>query len=397
MKLTVSQKNLSAALSIVGRAVSGRTTMPVLSNILLDATGDRLRLSATNREIGINCWIAAEVHEDGATTIPARLLAEYVNSLPPERIGMELATETQTMHLSCARFEANIKGIDAFEFPLLPTYQPESALPDSSTVTGDAYAVDAKQMTETIDSVAFAASADENRPTLTGIETTFDNGKLTMAATDGYRLSVRSCEATMETEKNAVVIPARSLAEVARIADGSVGMINVVIGEKRNQILFSATGGGEWQRVDVVSELIDARFPDYRATVPKSANTTTVISTADLLKAAKVALLFARDNANIIRCQVIPDGSIHGQGKVRLFAASAEMGNNASELPCAIEGDSIEMALDAKFLIDALSHIDTPKVILQTTQPTRPVMIMAGDGADGYQLLMPMHPPKQGA
>jgi DNA polymerase-3 subunit beta len=392
MKLTVSQKNLSAALSIVGRAVSGRTTMPVLSNILLDATGAQLRLSATNREIGINCWIAAEVHEDGATTIPARLLAEYVNSLPPERIDMELAVRTQTIHLSCARFEANIKGIDAFEFPLLPTYQPESALPDSPTVTGDAYAVDAKQVTETIDSVVFAASADESRPTLTGIETTFTDGKLTMAATDGYRLSVRSCDVTMETEKNTVVIPARSLAEVARIADGSVGMINVVVSEKRNQILFSATGGGEWQRVDVVSELIDARFPDYRATVPKSANTTTVIPTADLLKAAKVALLFARDNANVIRCQVMFD-----QQLLRLAAASAVMGNNASELPCAIEGDSIEMALDAKFLIDALSHIDTPKVILQTTQPTRPVMIMAGDGVDGYQLLMPMHPPKQGA
>jgi DNA polymerase-3 subunit beta len=392
MKLTVSQKNLSAALSIVGRAVSGRTTMPVLSNILLDATGDQLRLSATNREIGINCWIAAEVHEDGATTIPARLLAEYVNSLPPERIDMELAVRTQTIHLSCARFEANIKGIDAFEFPLLPTYQPESALPDSPTVTGDAYAVDAKQVTETIDSVVFAASADESRPTLTGIETTFTDGKLTMAATDGYRLSVRSCDVTMETEKNTVVIPARSLAEVARIAGSSVGMINVVVSEKRNQILFSATGGGEWQRVDVVSELIGARFPDYRATVPKSANTTTVIPTADLLKAAKVALLFARDNANIIRCQVMFD-----QQLLRLAAASAEMGNNASELPCAIEGDSIEMALDAKFLIDALSHIDTPKVILQTTQPTRPVMIMAGDGVDGYQLLMPMNPPKQGA
>jgi DNA polymerase-3 subunit beta len=351
-----------------------------------------LRLSATNREIGINCWIAAEVHEDGATTIPARLLAEYVNSLPPERIDMELAVRTQTIHLSCARFEANIKGIDAFEFPLLPTYQPESALPDSPTVTGDAYAVDAKQVTETIDSVVFAASADESRPTLTGIETTFTDGKLTMAATDGYRLSVRSCDVTMETEKNTVVIPARSLAEVARIADGSVGMINVVVSEKRNQILFSATGGGEWQRVDVVSELIDARFPDYRATVPKSANTTTVIPTADLLKAAKVALLFARDNANVIRCQVMFD-----QQLLRLAAASAVMGNNASELPCAIEGDSIEMALDAKFLIDALSHIDTPKVILQTTQPTRPVMIMAGDGVDGYQLLMPMNPPKQGA
>ena len=390
MKLTVSQKNLSAALSIVGRAVSSRSTMPVLSNILLDATGDQLRLSATNREIGINCWIAAEVHDPGATTIPARLLAEYVNSLPPERIGMELAARTQTLHLSCARFEANIKGIDAFEFPLLPTYQPDTALADAPTVTGAAYTVNAEHLMGSIEAVVFAASSDENRPVLTGIETTFADGKLIMAATDGYRLSVRSCEVTMETEKNTVIIPARSLAEVARIADGSVGMINVVVSEKCNQVLFSATGGGEWQRVDIVSELIDARFPDYRAMAPKSANTTTTVVVADLLKAAKVALLFARDNDNIIRCQVMSDYQ-----SLRISATSAEMGNNVSELSCAIEGESIEMALDAKFLIDAMSHIDALKVVLQTTQPTRPVMIKADDGSDGYQLLMPMNaPPK---
>ncbi len=391
MRVSVSQKNLSAALGIVGRAVSSRSTMPVLSNILLDATGDQLRLSATNREIGINCWIAATVHDAGATTIPARLLSEYVNSLPPAPIGMELTTRTQTLHLSCARFEANMKGIDAFEFPLLPTYQPDTALADAPTVTGAAYTVNAEHLMGSIEAVVFAASTDENRPMLTGVETTFADGRLMMAATDGYRLSVRSCEVAM-TDKNTVVIPARSLAEVARIAKNSVDAINVVVGEKRNQILFSATGAGEWQRVDVVSELIDAQFPDYRATVPKSANTTTVISTADLLKAARVALLFARDNANIIRYQVMFD-----QQLLRLAAASAEMGNNASELPCVIEGDSIEMALDVKFLIDALSHIDTPKVIMQTTQPTRPVMIKAGDSADGYQLLMPMTPPKQGA
>ena len=123
MRVSCHQENLAKGLSIVGRAVSSRTTMPVLSNILLEAKNNQLRLAATNREIGINCWIGAKVEDEGAITVPARLLTEFVNSLPPERIDMELAVRTQTLHLSCARFEANMKGIDAFEFPLIPTAQ----------------------------------------------------------------------------------------------------------------------------------------------------------------------------------------------------------------------------------------------------------------------------------
>lgn len=361
--------------------------MPVLSNILLEAKDGQLRLAATNREIGINCWIAAKVEDEGAITIPARLLSKFVSSLPPERIDLELAVRTQTLHLSCARFEANMKGIDAFEFPLIPTYSPEDPKASAPIVLGDVYTVNPSWLSEAIDSVAFAASTDDNRPTLTGIETTFSDGKLTMAATDGYRLSVRSVDAITQVEKNAVIIPARSLSEVALICNDATGDITSVISQGRNRILFSATGNKDWQRVDVVSELIDAKFPDYWATVPKMANTVAIIDTAKLLSAVKVAQLFARDNNNILRVSI-------ASGGVRLSASSSEMGDNVSELDATVEGDPIEISFNAKYLIDALSHIDAPSIALETTKPTRPGMIKPGGHADYYQVLMPMAPPK---
>lgn len=388
MRVSTTQQSLAKALSITARAVSSRTTMPVLSNILLEVKDDQLRLAATNREIAINCWIAATVEDEGAITIPARLLSEFVNSLPPERIDMELTARTKTLHLSCARFEANMKGIDAFEFPLIPTYQPESVNADVPLVLGDAYTIDPATLVSLINSVTFAASHDENRPTLTGVETTFDGGKIVMAATDGYRLSVRSAESG-QGEKNTVVIPSRNLSEVARICGDATGDITTIISQNRNQIIFSATGGKEWQRVDIVSELIDARFPDYMQTVPKTHTTRTVVDTSALLKAVRVALLFARDNANIVVFSVDPT-----EQRLRLAATSAEMGDNAGDIECAADGPPIEIRYNAKYMIDYLSQVDAPQVVMETTQPTRPGLFRPA-GADGYiHCVMPLQPPK---
>lgn len=388
MKLSVNQQVLAKGLSIVGRAVSSRTTMPVLSNILLEAKNNQLRLAATNREFAINCWIGAKVEDEGAITIPARLLSEFVNSLPPERIDMELTVRTQTMRLSCAKNNANIKGIDAFEFPLIPTYQPESTAAEVPAVTGDEYTVAADALTTMINGVAFAASQDENRPTLTGIETTFENGRLTLGATDGYRMSMRSV-AVECTGKNTVIIPSRNLSEVARICAGATSDIGIIISGGRNQILFSATDDKEWTRVDVVSELIEARFPDYRATIPKNYSTRAIMDTALLQKAVRVALLFARDNSNIVRVSVVPESNL-----VRLSATSGEMGDNVSELDAGVEGGAIEIAFNAKYMLDALGAIETAQVALELTQPTRPGAIKPVGDSDALMLLMPMAPPK---
>jgi DNA polymerase-3 subunit beta len=388
----------------VSRAVSSRSTLPVLSNILLEAKDNQLRLAATNLEIGVNCWIAAKVEDEGAITVPARLLSEFVNSLPPERIDMELTVRTQTLHLKCARYDANMKGIDAADFPIIPSagvgQETEAA---ATALEGMRIELEPAGLRKMIDQVAFAASTDESRPTLTGVEVSFKPDRLAMAATDGYRLSVRSArlDKPFVDDDVTVIVPAKSLGELGRIsADADEARpVQVIVTQARNQILFQIWGKNEarnsFSRVELVSQLIDARFPDYRAIIPKTHNTRTVVDTASLLKAVRVAFLFARDNANIIRLAVAPGNGQHS-GQVRLIATSAEMGDNVNEIDALVEGDNLEIAFDARFLIDVLSQIDQPQVVIETTQSTRPGTIRPiGMGEEEFlHVVMPMHPPR---
>jgi len=382
--------------------------MPVLSNILLEAKNNELRLAATNREIGINCWIGAKVEDEGAITVPARLLSEFVNSLPPEPIDMELAVRTQTLHLACARYTANMKGIDAYEFPLIPTAQVQDGdQADANSVPiidGMQIELETAGLRKMIDQVIFAASSDENRPTLTGVEVSIKADQLSMAATDGFRLSLRRVPMTQGLVEDAVtvIVPARSLGELARIsADANENHpVQVVLTQARNQILFHLRGKGEeargaFHRVELVSELIDARFPDYNGTIPKSYDTRTVVDTAALLKAVRVAQLFARDNANIIRVSVMP-GNGEGNGQMRLTASSTEMGDNVSDIDAMVDGDTLEIAFNAKYLIDLLTQVDQPQIVLETTQPTRPGTLRpVGMGEEEFlHVIMPMHPPR---
>lgn len=389
MRVSVNQQNLAKALSIAGRAVSSRTTMPVLSNILLEAKNNQLRLAATNREIGINCWIGAKVDDEGAITIPARLLSEFVNSLPPEQITLALNVRTLTARLSCARFEANMKGIDAFEFPALPTL--DSLVNSDDAATGVQVALSPTQLRKAIDQTAFSASTDENRPTLTGVEVTLSPDCVQMAATDGYRLSVRTMVIEGGPEKTVVIVPAKSLGEVARISsyadDGEP--VQCLITPKRNQIMFAMAGSEKAgiQRMELVSELIDARFPDYRATIPKTHTTRTTVDTAALLNAVKVALLFARDNANIVRLHI-------GGDQLRLTGTSAEIGDNVGEIAATVEGAPMEIAFNGKYMADVLSQVEQPQIALETTQPTRPGAWRPVGTDDFLHVTMPMFPPK---
>ena len=404
MRVSCLQENLAKGLSIVGRAVSSRSTLPVLGNILIEAKNNELRLAATNLEIGVNCWIGAKVEDEGSITVPARLLGEFVNSLPPERIDMELSVRTQTLHLRCARYDANMKGIDAADFPIIPTAGTGPERDESvELLEGLRIELEAAGLRKMIDQVIFAASSDESRPTLTGVEVSFKPDRLSMAATDGYRLSVRSVhlDKPFVEETVTVIVPAKSLGELARIsADADDERpIQVVVTQARNQILFQIWGKnearGSFHRVELVSQLIDARFPDYRAIVPKTHSTRTVVDTASLLKAVRVAYLFARDNANIVRVATTPGNGEH-QGQVRLTATSAEMGDNVNEIDALVEGSELEISFDARFLIDVLSQIDQPQVVLETSQSTRPGTFRpVGMGEDEFlHVVMPMHPPR---
>ncbi len=402
MRVSCLQENLAKGLAIVGRAVSARSTMPVLANILLEARDNQLRLAATNLEIGVTCWIGAKVEDEGSITVPARLLTDFVNSLPPDRIDMELTARTQTLNLRCANFDANMKGIDAANFPIIPTIDGVTG-GEEGGMEGMRIELEAPGLRKMVDQVVFAAASDESRPTLTGVEVTFKEGRITLAATDGYRLSVRSAhvDGSMPDVPITVIVPARSLGELARVsADADESRpVQVLVTRERNQILFQVWGkggeskGGAFHRVELASQLIDANFPDYRAIIPKTHTTRTVVDTASLLKAVRVAFLFARDNANIVRLKIQPaNGS--GGGQVSLAATSSDMGDSVNDLEAMIEGDDLEISFNAKYLIDVLSQIDEPQVVLETTQPTRPGTIRPlGIGEDVFlHVVMPMHP-----
>lgn len=390
MRITCLQENLTKGLSIVGRAVSSRSTLPVLSNVLLATDQGQLKLAATNLEIGINCWIGAKVEDEGAITVPTRILSEFINSLPAEKIDLDLSVRTQTLNLKCARYEANFKGIDAAEFPTIPTVADR----------GDTAVIELPPATlrQMIQQVAFAASTDESRPTLTGVEVRFEEERLTMAATDGYRLARRSGGMGMiGGTRNTVIVPARSLSEVARIAaDASDERpVEVTITPARNQIMFhiwgKSDGKGGYHQVDVVSQLLDATFPDYNAIIPRSFKTRALLDTQAFLRTVRMAFLFAREAANAVRVQVSPSEGLK-PGTLTITATSAELGDNVSEMDALVEGDANEIAFNAKYLIDALSAIDTPQVALEVTRSTAPGVIRpVGAGPEEYtQVIMPM-------
>jgi len=390
VRLSILQENLSKGLSIVGRAVSSRSTLPVLGNILLSTDENRLKLAATNLEIGVSCWLGAQVEDDGAITLPARLLTDWVNSMPPGKIELEMILRSMSMNLKCARFESNIKGIDASEFPLIPTADGEDTL-----------GLPPATLRKIIDQVVFAAAdaKDTSRPSLTGVLTQFEGNHLTLVATDGYRLSVRRTMLPAAVSRDlSVIVPARSLAEVSRISGESNPdkPITLSVAVERNQILFRMMGKGEDERgafhqVDLVSQLIDAKFPNFDAIIPKGFNTRAILDTAAFLRALKVSSLFARDASDRVMLQIMP-GTDVDPGQIVIKATSAETGDNISEIDALVEGDELEMAFNARYLIDVLSVIDTPQVVLETTRSDRPgVFRPVGTGPEEFtHVIMPM-------
>ncbi|HHH83138.1 MAG TPA: DNA polymerase III subunit beta, partial [Chloroflexi bacterium] len=273
MKVSCLQENLSRGLSTVARAVAPRSTLPVLSNILLATDGGRLRLSATNLELGISYWIGAKIEEEGSTTVPARTFVDLVNTLPNDTVSMALTIRNQSLNVRCGAFNNDIKCIDAQEFPPLPP----ADLEDGLTLPVD-------ELKSMIHQVSFAASTDDARPVLTGVLFEIEGDQMTLAAADGFRLSVRTAQlASPQAMPIRAIIPARALTELARVLDGEEDMVHMLLPPNRGQVIFRA------KDVEVVSQLIDGTFPDYRGIVPTNYATRSILPTSAFLKACKAA------------------------------------------------------------------------------------------------------------
>jgi DNA polymerase III subunit beta len=373
MKASVTQQHLAHGLSIVSRAVSPRSTLPVLANVLVATDEGRLRLSATNLELGITCWIPAQIQEEGSITVPARTFVDLVSTFPPDKVSLALDVRTQTMNVVCNSSVHEIKGIDAQDFPPVP-------VPDLN----EAVELDLTSFKEMIQQVAFAASVDEARPVLQGVKMEVAENELTLAATDGFRISVRKELLTNPIQQAfSIIIPARALTELARIAGENDKTVSMVVPAGRGQVIFHLTDS------ELVSQLIDGNFPDYRAIIPKSYKTRTLLSTPAFLKACKQAEIIAREGNNVIRLNVLPDEN--GNGRVEINSQTEETGKSDIQVEANIEGSAILIAFNVKFLREVLDVIHTPNVALETNTNNAPGVIRPVGDEDFVHVIMPMH------
>jgi DNA polymerase-3 subunit beta len=364
MKLSCTQEKLNKALNIVNRIVSPRGTLPVLNNILVKTDNGQLRFSATDLEIGINTWIGAKIDEEGAITIPSRLMSDFVNTNNDETIKLE--QKDTTLSLKSAKYEANIKGIEAGEFPLIPDVKKDPQIELNS-----------KDLKVAIDQVAFSAATDETRPVLTGVLLKAKDNELKLVATDSYRLA----EKTIKLEKKVseeinIIIPQRTMHELSRIISSYESKVEIRIGE--NQIQFN------FDEIQLVSRLLEGSFPDYDQIIPKKSETKTTLAITDFANSIKMASYFARESANNIKLRINNDKNME------VVAVSPQVGDNVSRVNSKTVGKDIEIAFNAKFILDALNVIKSKDVILETTDKTRAGVIRPIKDEGYLYLIMPL-------
>ena len=367
MKLSVMQENLARGLSVVSRAVSNRS-LPVLTNVLLKTEDGGLKLTATNLEIGITYWVPGKIETDGATSVPARLLTDLVNSLPGgEPIVLELS-EGETLHIKAGRFESNIKGIPAEDFP---TVQTAGERPITRVAQ--------KVLRQALDETAFAAASDEARPILTGVLARFEGDQLTLAAADNYRIAVKTITVLDPVEETSVVIPARALTELSRILADVDDPVSIVLAHSRNQLLFHVEG------IDLVTRLIDGQYPNYQSVLPATHATRAVLDREELLRAVRPAALIAHESANIVKLGV----GLEGDPAITV-SANAEVGDHIGRVEAAVEGDGTTIAFNARFLADVLTNVDAEQFALELNGPLSPG-VFRPIGDDRYvHVVMPL-------
>jgi DNA polymerase-3 subunit beta len=379
MKLSCLQENLSRALAVVGRAVAVRSTLPITQNVLLATDGGRLKLSATNLEIGITTWIGAMIEEEGSITVPARLLTEFIGSLPQGQIEITGSERPKSLSLNSGRINARISGTDAEDFPPIPTISAEE---------GVEFQVSTRDIKRSIDQTAFAADTEETRPVLSGILVEIEGDKLTLAAADGFRLAVKQGSILNPVEKPVnVIIPARTFAEVSRLIGDQDSTMDVLVSSSRNQVLF------QLDDLQIVSQIIQGNFPRYMDLLEDAMRDTKAEATlriTDMLAASRSVNIFVRDSNNIVKLQMNPGDEDGPEGQIVISSRDDEVGENTAELDGQITGEESTIAFNGQYLLDVLGNIDGEEVSIKTSGPSR-AGVFTSPGSDQYvHLIMPM-------
>lgn len=364
MELTVTQDNFAKALSAVGRVASTKTQLPILGNILLRTDGNRLLIAATNLEIATTQYIGAKIAKPGAITVPARLISEFVSSLPKESI--ELRVVNENIHITCGKYHSIINGVIADDFPELPTIIEESSV---------SYSINSEDFKQAVSQTIITASGDSTRPVLTGVYWHSHEGFLYLAATDGYRLSERRLVET--TSDVSAIIPTQSLQEVLRTISDDVESVDILFDE--TQVRFRSN------EAEVISRLIDGNFPDYRQLVPKESDTIATVSKSEFTRVTKVAGLFARESGGSVTLTVSEEDK-----SVSLHSIASEFGENTSELSAEVKGGG-QITLNSRYLSEGLGVTDAETVTVEFSGKLSPCIIRSlKKDANYYHMIMPL-------
>jgi DNA polymerase-3 subunit beta len=367
MEFIINQQDLSLILQIISRSVSQKPHLPILSNILFEAKNGVLKLQATNLEIGTTITLHNKIKKEGKITIPAKIINEFISSLPQGEILIE--ENENSVNLNSGKFQARISTTPPDEFPAVPTSQNQPDLKIDSTVFQKA-----------LDQVIFAAAAEEGRPVLAGVLFNFKNNELEMVATDGYRLSFKRIPQKSKIDSK-IIIPAKSLVEVSKIIS-EVGAkdekIDLILSREQNQIIFKISN------IEIVSRLIEGEFPDWEKIVPHAFEIKSQIDREEFLKAVKITSVFARDSSSVIKLKI-------GGKSIILSANTKEVGDNISEVDAKTTGGEGEIAFNYRYLIDILGEMDSKEVNFNMIGPLNPGMFRDEDKTgDFFHIIMPV-------
>ena len=362
MKLVVTQENLSKALQVVGRVASGRTPLPILNNVLIRTDKNRLLLAATNLEIAITQHIGSKIEEEGVLTVPAKLMSEFIASLPKGNVTLE--ADGAKLKIKSGSYQSTINGMTPDEFPTLPQITSKQEI-----------SLDPTLLKRAIQQTVLVASADDTRPVLTGVYCHTHNGQLFLAATDGYRLAERSL-GVIDQEISAI-IPAQTLQDVLRVMTDDLQEVKVMFDDNQVRLLLDD--------IEITSRLIDGAFPDYRQLIPAQSDISATLEKDEFTRITKVASLFARESGGSVTLKVSESEQVLG-----IHSVASQLGENNSEAPAEVISSG-QVTLNSRYLLEALGCVDAPRVTFRFSgKLSACILTAASDSQDYKHIIMPL-------
>lgn len=363
MKFRCQQNALSSAISMVSKAVSSKTTLPILSGIYFESNGSELKVIGNDLNLSIETSIEAEVTEEGSVVIPARLFSELIRKLPNEEITFNVS-DTYVVDILCGDSSYKIVGLPGNEYPELPVIEDTNS-----------FLIDKELFSNMIKQTSFAISQDESRPILTGALLEIENGKFNMVAIDGFRMAIKKAIVKTDLNKKAVV-PGRTLNEISKLLSSTDSKGDLRISFDEKQVLFST------KELKVYSRLLAGEFINYNQILPSEYKSMAIVETDHFLTAIDRSFLMARENKNVAIKLEVKDEYIK-------ITSNSEMGSSVENVKIKLEGQDLEIGFNPKYLIDALKIIESEDIKLEFVNNVSPCIIKPTDNDNYIYLVLP--------